>query len=623
MTPEQKLEIVYKKLFNGTASTKNGTKFFEEPFRAFSQVPLSHVYINSDYIPATASQPPSDIVVNGKTILKYVNNEVALPFNSEQTTFVARNTRIIPFSYGEGYGITIRTQSGTLIDPNDFPYLVDWESGKIQFDVLPFDVDNGNPPLLSYYYYSSDTLETISGSTQQGPRGAIGPTGDTGPEDVSVLMYKGETDFSVSPPVQYIVNDVITFTTNGNSYICTTATTQSPAASPGSWELLTIQGTQSEVPGNVLFVNHPNAILTSTFQSGNNSYYSSLQDAINAAPDGVATLIFVNSFSNLTPSSEDVIEIVGKDIHLVFRKWANISSKNLNDIDFRMRIKDSNVIIENAQIGGTNIFGTYPKLNDLKIESVQAETTVKFIECKVNLKNITCTRSDTYNATMVFERTNLNATIIVTNGDFILKDSTFSGSITANYTGQDVIGKKHVFNIIRSFGFQLMGVSAVKDAPANGIAIVLDRDDVINASIKFENCVTQAVGIKLLPEVTTDSPCTIKVDANNSTFFFFGLDDISAVNSGVIELIGLNISFGALFDNPAMFSGMLGGTGIRYYTSGSPLISNEEIFTYRILINATTFKYAVKTLAGSQILSSYFPYKNLMIQNVGKAMLSL
>ena len=613
MTPEQKLEIVYKKLFNGTAFTKEGTKFFEEPFRAPSQVPLSYVYINSDYIPATA--PHSDVAVNGRPLLTYVEKERSIPFNSKGTTFVSRNKRIIPFSYGEGYGIEVRTQSGMIIDPVDFPYIIDWESGKIDFDVLPFDVDNENPPLLTYHFYSGDTLETISSSTQQGPRGDVGPTGDTGPKDTSVLMYRGETDFTASPAVQYIVNDVITFTTNGNSYICIAATTLSPVASPSSWELITVQGTQSELPENVLFVNDPGAILTSSFSNGSNSHYSSLQDAINAAPDGVSTLILVNSYSNSITSSGNTLDIINKNVHIVFRKWANISSKSLNDVDFRMTIKDSVVTFENAQIGGLNVFGSYEKLNDLFIESIQIDSVVRFIECKINLRNVTSTRTSTYNSTMVFERSSLNALVLITNGDLVIKDSVFSGSINANYSDQEVIGKKHTLNIINSFGFQRMTRASYRNVNGLDVTIVLDRNDVNNGSFKFENSVLPALAVKLLPQVQTNNPCTVTVDANNSSFYFVGLDNSSAVNSGVIEMLGSNISL-------TIGQTYIPDVDVTYYTSRDPLTSVTELFKYIIQIAGQNVE-VVKRLQGSLTFFAYNPYKSTVIANVERSMISL
>ena len=612
MTPEQKLEIVYKKLFNSAAFTKNGTKYFEEPFRGFSQVPLSYVYANSNYIPQDA--PMQDVIANGNSILKYVNKERAIPVDSTSTRFVATNGRIIPFSYGQGYGIEIRTQSGSLIDPDEFPYQMDWESGEIRFDVVPFDVDNRNPPLLSYHYYSGVTLNDISSTTQQGQRGEIGPTGDTGPIDGSVLMYKGTTDFTASPAVQYNVNDVITFSTNGNSYICKVATTQSPTSSPSSWELLSVQGTQSQMPSNVLYVNHPNASFTSNFSGGSNLYYSSLQDAIDASPDGVETLIVVNQLGNQTSVSGDTLNIIGKNLNIMFKKWAKVSSV-VTSSNFSMRIRDSRVIIQNALIGGTDILGSSLASNDLFIDSLDDETVVEFIDCKINTRSATFLRRGTNNCSVTFKRCSFNAFKTMLNCDFTMDGCMFASPIFADYSGTDVQGYKHVFNVINSFGFQRMAVASNRLAYVSDVFIILDRTDVANASVKLENSTLPAFCIKLLPDVVTDNPCNVNIDCNNTLFYFAGIDYGSAINSATVSLVGSN-------------NGLpLGQTSIRtralqYLLLNEPTASRTEYF----VLSVPTFGQetrVVKTLPGAFEFLAYNTYKSMIKANVEGSMMSL
>lgn len=611
MTPEQKLEIVYKKLFEQKAFTKQGTQFFEEPFNTFSQVPLSYIYVNSDYIPTVA--PMQTITVAGSDTLTYVEKELSISVDSKGKKFKTRNKRLIPKSYGTGYGIEIRTKSGQLIDEETFPYLIDWESGEITFDNVPFEIDFHNPPLLSYHFYSGKTLETISGFTTAGPRGAIGPTGETGPIDDSVLTYRGQSDFTASPAVQYKTNDVVTFTTNGNTYICLSDTDQSPIASPGSWENISPSGTPQEMPENVLYVYHPNSIPMSGLLNGSNYYFTSLQDAIDHAQDGVQTLIIVNQLNNLYPIETQNILIENKSLNIIFRKWSNVSSDLMVSTGFSLTVKDSDVVMQNAQIGGNFMFKTYDGTNEVFIDALTSETVVKFIDCRINSKLVRISRTADHNSTVTFERCSMNSERLITNADLIIQNSTFSGSLTGDYRSDEVQGISHKFHIINSFGFQKMARGTLRNLQAYDVVLLANRNDLQNFSIKFENSMMPAVGVSFYPEVFTYSPDVLTVDANNVMFDHFGLDESSTFQEGKINVIGSNVSYGVNFNN---------------FTS--QFFSIEE--PYNIL--ESTFYFSIDGQGGTQIpvvtwdpttiqMVRYEAYKSLVIDQIERPMLSL
>lgn len=610
MTQEQKLEIVYKKLFNQRAFTKEGTQFFEEPLSTFSQVPLSYVYVNSDYIPNIA--PKTTVVVAGIDTLKYVDKEVAIPFNSDSNSFLTRNKKIIPTSYGEGYGIEVRTQSGELVDPTYFPYIIDWESGKISFDNLPFDVDFYNPPLLSYHYYSGKTLETISTFTKQGPRGNIGPTGNTGPTDDSILTYRGKTNFT-TPAIQYAPNDVITFTTNGNSYICLIATTSSPTVSPASWENISPSGTASQIPENVFFVNHPDAVPTSNLKNGSPFYFTSLQDAIDAAPNGEETTILVNQLNNQYPIADGDVTIDNKVIHIIFRKWANLSSEKMVFDGFNLNIIDSDVTIENAEIGGNFLFKTYPTQNQLLISSNLSECSVKFLDCKIHSKLVSITRNETHNCSVMFERCSINSERMVCNSDLIVFDSMFSGSITADYSQDFVQGIDHVFQIINSVGFQRMTRGSIRNIQAYDVILIANRNDLQNCKIKLENSVIPCFGVVFTPQVLLNSPDVINIDSNNCTFYNMGLEEQSALQGGTVNVIGSNVLYAINFNYfPSQF-----------FTVEQPYNASDSTFLF--LIEDPLGQIPVVTWdAGSlQRTTAYTAYKSFAINNVERTLLSI
>jgi hypothetical protein len=611
MTQEQKLEIVYKKLFNQRAFTKEGTQFFEEPLSTFSQVPLSYIYINSDYVPNVA--PKTSISVAGVETLTYVEKEVAIPVDSSGKKFNARNGRIIPTSFGTGYGIEARTQSGTVIDQDIFPCIIDWESGEITFDSVPFDVGFNNPPLLTYHFYSGKTLASVSPFTKEGQRGEIGPIGETGPIDESVLIYRGQTDFTVSPAVQYMPNDVVTFTTNGNSYICLSATTSSPVVSPSSWENISPNGTAEEMPENVLYVNHPNAIPTSGLTNGSLFYFTSLQDAIDHAEVGVPTTIIVNQLNNQYPAADENITIQGKILNIVFRKWANVSSDALLSSGFTLSISDSDVTIENAQIGGWFVFNSYDGQNDITIDAIASDASVKFIECKINSKLIKSTRNNAYNASVSFERCSINSEKIVTNADLIIDDSVFSGSVTCDYSQNEVQGLKHIFNITNSFGFQRTTNASQRNLQAYDVVVIANREDTQNLSIKFENCLLPGVGVLLSPQAFLYSPDVVRIDSNNTMFYHFGLDESSVNQGGVINVVGSNNCYAINFNS----------FDSRFFTIDDPYGSVGGTFYFSIDGPGGTQVQVVTWPDGSNQQVKYELYKSLATAQMEKFMLSL
>ncbi len=611
MTQEQKLETVYKKLFVQRAFTKEGTQFFEEPLSTFSQVPLSYLYVNSDRIPTAA--PNSTITVAGVETLRYVDKETTSGVDSSGNKFVTGQGRIIPTSYGTGYGIELRTQSGEVIDPEYFPYIMDWESGEIYFDNVPFDVDFYNPPLASYHYYSGKTLETIQTFTQEGPRGNIGPTGPTGPPDDSVMTYRGKTNFTTSPAIQYFPNDVITFTTNGNSYICLLQTTSSPSVSPSSWENISPSGTTGQIPENVLYVNHPDAIPTSGLKGGSPFYFTSIQEAIDFAPNGVATTIIVNQLNNQYPVSESNVSINDKVLNIIFRNWANVSSEQMELSGFTISIVDSDVVIEGAQIGGNMIFKMYPTANEILINSNESECRVRFVDCKINSKLISSERSETNNCEVVFERCSINSERFVTNCDTRIIGSMFSGSITADYSQDVVRGNEHVFEIVNSFGFQRAMNGSLRNIQAYDFIIIADRGDLQNFKIKLENSFLPCVGVVFTPETFLYSPDVIRLDVNNCTIYNMGLEERSAKQGGTIDVVGSNVLYAINFNNfPSQF-----------FTIDDPYNVSDAVFLFSIDDPAAPIPVVTWDQTTLQVTNAYNAYKSLAINEVERFMTSL
>lgn len=611
MTQEQKLEIVYKKLFNQRAFTKEGTQFFEEPLSTFSQVPLSYLYVNSDWIPSTA--PKSSISVAGKETLTYVDKEITLCVNSSGNKFITKNQRIIPTSYGTGYGIELRTQSGEIIDPTYFPYTVDWESGEIYFDSAPFEIGFDNPPLATYHYYSGKTLESIQTFTQQGPRGNIGPTGQTGPEDYSILTYRGKTNFTVSPAIQYLPNDVITFTTNGNSYICLSATSSSPIASPGSWENISPSGTSGEIPENVLYVNHPDAVPTSNLRNGSPFYFTSLQDAIDFSPNEQSTTIIVNQLNNQYPIAESNVIIENKNLNIIFRNWANVSSEQMIIDGFSISIIDSNVTIENAQMGGSLVFKTYPTTNEILISSRTSQCYVKFIDCRINSKLISMQRSADNNCEVVFDRCSINSERLITNADLRIVNSMFSGSITGDYSQELVRGNQHIFEIINSFGFQRAMNASLRNVQTYDVIVVIDRSDLQNCKIKLENSFLPGIGIVFSPAVFLYSPDVINVDMNNCIVYNMGLEDGSARQGGTINSVGSNVLYAINNNNfPSQF-----------FTINDPYNVSNGVFVFSIDDPNGQIPVVKWQETSSQNTTAYNAYKSLAINDAERFMISL
>jgi hypothetical protein len=547
MTQEEKLEIVYKKIFNRKAFTKNGTAFFEEPIKTSSQIPLSYIYVNSNQIPETA--PMTTITFAGVETLRYIEKEPSIAIDSGGKRFKARNGKIIPRSYGFGYGIEARTQTGSIIDQDEFPFIVDWESGEVIFDTVPLGVGFHEPPLFTYHFYSGSSLQDVKTFTQQGQRGKFGDQGETGPIDDSVLVYRGKTSFTMSPPVQYMPNDVVTFLTNGNSYICKVATTSSPIASPSSWENLSPSGSFDEMPENVFYVNHPNAIPISGLRNGSAFYFTSLQDAINNSGDGIPTLIIVNPLNGLYPISQGDIVIENKTINILFKKTTNLFSEEAAVSGFTFVIRDSDVMIQNAQIGGPGVFKKGDGSNSLIIESSSTETRLRLFDCKINTKLISVSRSAQNNCTVIFERCSINPERIITGSDIIIKDSVFSGSITGDYSSDAVQGVKHIFHIINSIGFQRATRGSSRSLQGYDIVLVANRSDLSNFSVKLENSFLPGLGVSIVPSTFLYSTDVFKIDANNSIFYSIGVDSVSSKNGARIDVIGSNINYAVLFDS--------------------------------------------------------------------------
>jgi len=590
MTPEQKLAYLYKKLVNDKVSTKSTSEFFEEPISTYSQVSLSYVYVNSSYIPTIA--PREDVIFNGASLMTYVVDEALISIDSEGRKYKTRNGRLIPLSYGEGYGISLKTRDGQEIDQTDFPVLIDWESGEIEFETSPFDVDRNSTPLATYYWYSGKTLRDIKTFTIEGQRGERGPQGNTGPIDISTLIYRGETSFTASPPLVYNVNDVITFTTNGDSYICVIETSDSPLVSPSSWKLLSPSGTASQIPENVVFIYDQDSTPLSNLSDGTPGYSTSLQgsvDSINSTP----TLFIINHKSNLL-SLCDTLNIEGKEIDFLFEKGALICTNPLSP-DFSLTIKDSDVIFKNVTIGRDVVT---PE-SRIMIESLSRDTNVKFVNCNINSQLLTIKRSSLYNCSVTFENCSMNMGTVDCNGDLGITGSKFSGTWLFDYEIQEVA---HRLTINNSFYYSgLVPDGVLKDT--DSITIRCYREDSTKSSIKFENSFLPQIGVSLYPKVNTYSPIDFTIDANNTVFYTIGLDKDSAYNAGSLRIVGTNNSCAGFFPVDLRSFAYPGMTLEESFYSILPNDSIVSIFDPTRSISYDTYKYLQIQRAKYSILS--------------------
>lgn len=592
MTIEQKLNFLYKKLVNDKAFTKGETTFFEEPISTYSQALLSYTYVNSSLIPASA--PQGDIVFNSETLLTYVVDEPMISLDRAGTRFKTRNGKLIPLSYGQGYGITLKTRNGTEIDPSDFSRIINWESGEVTFDETPFEIDRSNTPLASYYWYSGKTLKDIDSFSTKGPRGDVGPQGTTGPVDNSTLIYRGETNFTVSPAINYYVNDVITFTTNGNSYICIINTSQSPISSPSSWQLLSPSGASSQMPENVIFVYDPESVPLSNLSDGTPGYSTSIQLALDSIGETPTTLL-VNHKANLSSMCDDLL-IEDKTVDMIFEKGALICTKPISE-DFALTIRDSEVIFKDATIG-RNIISPEARII---IQSISKDTVVKFINCTINSQLLTIERNQGYNCTVIFDNCSMNMTTIDCNADLEIKGSKFSGNYLFNY---DIQGVEHNLTINSSLYYSIFEYEEGPLQEISSMVFNLDRDDTQNCNIKFENSILPRIGVILNPEINTFSPLAFRIDSNNSLLYFVGLDESSSYNGASLEIVGTNNSC-ATFDF------------IQLRAFGYPDLEVVDTF-YAILPND-----AVVSIFDPNRTISYDIYKNLKIVRAKYPMISL
>lgn len=571
MTTSQKLDVVYKKLVSSRAFTKEGTQYFEEPFSSVRQVPLSLVYINSSYIPETATK--NDITVNGIKTLTYVESEPMIAISSDELQYSTKNPKLIPKSYGIGYGITLRTRSGDEIDSNDFPYIVDWENGTIRFESnAPFDVDRKNTPIATYYFYSGPTLSNIKSYTKTGPRGVFGDTGITGPFDDTTMKYRGKTDFS-NPSIFYYRFDVITFEDDGNSYICIDDTNQSPSASPSSWINICPVGDVQILPENVKWVNDYSLVRSSNMNVQSESYYLTLQKAIDSCAEGIWTTIIVNVVSNDAPLGRTITISGGKKIHILFRKWSNVFTDLPGVSPFEFIIRDSEVIIENARFGGEYVYGTYDLnlKNRITIESVTNPCTAKFIDCRINTSDIIIQSKGSNDATAEFLKCHINSMNMVTNSILRMDACLCFSSITMDTTDVNDKGKPHELTFRNTFFSNRLGDGRLGQI-AKDIVILAQRDDISSHVVQVFNSVLPALGVIFLPTSNTLSPDEFKIYVDNAIIFASRIDLNSYYNNARLSIIG---------GNNLNFDSLLQDFVIPYVTLATPDTTSTETFSKR------------------------------------------
>lgn len=549
MTTSQKLDVVYKKLVSSRAFTKEGTQFFEEPFSSNRQVPLSLVYINSGFIPEIA--PKDDISVNGIKNLTYIESEPMVSISSNDLVFSTKNSKLIPKSYGTGYGIVLRTRDGEEINDIDFPFIVDWENGTVRFESeTPFNVDRKNTPLATYYFYSGPTLSNVNTFTKTGPRGVYGDTGITGPLDNTTLKYKGKTDF-VPSTVNYSRYDVITFENDGNSYICINSTNQSPTANPSAWINICPTGDTQILPENVKWVNDASLIRSSNLNVNSDYYYLTLQKAIDSCVEGVWTTIIVNVVSNDAPLGRTITIDGGKKIHILFRKWSNVFTDLPGVAPFEFIVRDSEVTIENARFGGEYVYGTYDLRlkNRITIESVTDPCTVKFIDCRINTNEIIIQSKGSNDATVEFLKCHINSMNIITNSIVRMNACLCFSSITMDASNVNDKGKPHNLIFRNTFFSNRLGDGRLGQT-AKDIVVLAQRDDIPSHYFQVFNSVMPSIGIVFVPTTNSLSPDEYKIYADNSIIYASRIDISSYYNSARLSIIGgNNLNFDSLLQD--------------------------------------------------------------------------
>ena len=537
MTSEQKLDIVYKKLVHSKARTKDGIVPFEEPFSRFRQVPSPYVYVNSDAIPSEA--PLDDITFNGVLTLKYVKDDLSSVASLNGKSYKLSYGKIIPASYGNGYGIVLKTQEGRIIDPIDFPFYVDYESGLITFDDSePFDVSMDLPPVANYYSYTGRTLGAIQTYNRIGQRGVAGPTGPNGPKDTSTMIYRGSTDFSVSG-TQYHTNDVITYTVDGNSYVCLQDTDGSPDDVPSFWECISPSGNSGYMPSRVLYVSDATLVPTGDFFVSGGTHYTALQDAIDSCENGIWTTIMVNQMSNEAPLGGSFLISGGKKINLIFKKYASVFNDAPTSVDFSFSVVDSEVVVENARIGGDKVYTLYPIENNITVSAETQNASLKFINCRINSNRVIATAGSTYDATLHFDRSHVNPLYIVSNSIIKFDSSLAFCAITLDASSVSDVGKTHELTIRNTKFFNRMGDGRLATEPKD-VIILARRDDFNSFYVQTFNSLLPSLCVKILPETQSISYDTFYVYSDNSIFFEVRLDTQSTNQSARLVVVGGN-----------------------------------------------------------------------------------
>lgn len=537
MTSEQKLDIVYKKLVHARSRTKDGASHFEEPFVSPRQAVSNLVYVNSGKIPQVA--PNDDVIYNGVTTLKYVKDDTSRATSSDGKSFKLSFGKLIPASYGSGYGIKLKTREGRIIENSDFPFFIDYEAGIITFeDSAPYDVSLDSPLVADYHCYTGRTLGAIQTFSRIGQRGEAGPTGPKGPKDATTMIYRGSTDFSV-PGTQYFTNDVITYTVNGNSYVCLHDTDESPDDVPYFWQILSPSGDTGYMPSRVLFVNDSTLVPTGDFFVSGGTHYTGLQDAIDACESGVWTTILVNSISNEAPLGDSFVVEDGKQINLIFKKYASVFDDSPSSKDFSFSITDSHVIFENARIGGGKVYSKYDTANTISVNASDGDASATFINCRINSDRIIAQASGDYDAKLHFNRSHVNALSVISNSVVRFDACLAFCSVTIDASQSADTGKTHELTVRNTKFFNRTSDGRFATEPKD-IVILARRDDLDSFYVQFFNALLPGVFVKIVPETLNISYDAFKLLADNSIFFEVRLDSSSTNQFGSLTVVGGN-----------------------------------------------------------------------------------
>jgi hypothetical protein len=154
---------------------------------------------------------------------------------------------------------------------------------------------------------------------------------------------------------------------------------------------------------------------------------------------------------------------------------------------------------------------------------------------------------------------------------------------------------------------------SLRNVQTYDVIIVVDRGDLQNCKIKLENSFLPAVGVVFTPETFLYSPDEIRLDVNNCIVYNMGLEESSAKQGGIINVVGSNVLYAINFNNfPSQF-----------FTLDDPYNVSNGVFLFSIDDPAGNIPVVTWDQTTMQKTNAYDAYKSLAINDVERFMTSL